>query len=70
MRDGLLTADGDGVKSDVIIKCEAKVKNRLILFLFATLTLTACETVKGAGRDIGSAGDAISSTANKVQSQL
>ncbi|MCV2873535.1 entericidin A/B family lipoprotein [Defluviimonas sp. WL0050] len=41
-----------------------------MLFLFTTLALAACETVKGAGRDIGTAGDAISSTANKVQSQL
>ncbi|WP_318527845.1 entericidin A/B family lipoprotein [Albidovulum litorale] len=70
MRDGLLTAVVDGVKPGLTIKHEAKVKNRLILFLFTTLALAACETVKGAGRDIGTAGDAISSTANKVQSQL
>ncbi|MDI3336225.1 entericidin A/B family lipoprotein [Defluviimonas aestuarii] len=41
-----------------------------MLLLLATLALAACETVKGAGRDIGSAGNAISSSANKVQSQL
>ncbi len=43
---------------------------RLTLPLIALLTLAACETVKGAGRDIGRAGDAISTTANKVQSEL
>ncbi|WP_336619153.1 entericidin A/B family lipoprotein [Defluviimonas aestuarii] len=66
----LLTVVTDGVKPGLIIKHEAKVKNRLILLLLATLALAACETVKGAGRDIGSAGNAISSSANKVQSQL
>lgn len=43
---------------------------RLTLPLIALLALTACETVKGAGRDIESAGGAISSSARKVQSEL
>lgn len=43
---------------------------RLILPLLALFALAACETVKGAGRDIESAGEAISSTAQKVQSDL
>ncbi|MCW3784770.1 entericidin A/B family lipoprotein [Defluviimonas salinarum] len=43
---------------------------RLALPLLALFALTACETVKGAGRDLGTAGDAISSTAQSVQSEL
>lgn len=43
---------------------------RLTLLAAALIGLTACETVKGAGRDIESAGGAISSSARKVQSQL
>ncbi|MEZ5883193.1 MAG: entericidin A/B family lipoprotein [Paracoccaceae bacterium] len=38
--------------------------------LVALLALTACETVKGAGRDIESAGSALSSEASKAQSRL
>lgn len=43
---------------------------RLILPLLALFALSACETVKGAGRDVESAGEAISSTATQVQSDL
>lgn len=43
---------------------------RLILPLLALFALSACETVKGAGRDIESAGEAISSSAQSVQSDL
>lgn len=43
---------------------------RLILPLIAVLALTACETVKGAGRDLEGAGEALSSTASSVQSDL
>lgn len=43
---------------------------RLILPLLALFALSACETVKGAGRDIESAGGAISSTAQQVQADL
>ncbi|MDW4551070.1 entericidin A/B family lipoprotein [Defluviimonas sp. D31] len=43
---------------------------RLILPLLALFALTACETVKGAGRDIETAGDAISSAAQDVQSGI
>jgi predicted small secreted protein len=34
--------------------------------LLATLTLTACNTIEGAGRDISAAGHAISGTASDV----
>lgn len=40
---------------------------RLTLPLLALLALTACETVKGAGRDLQSAGTAISSEASEAQ---
>ncbi|MFD3191162.1 entericidin A/B family lipoprotein [Sedimentitalea sp. HM32M-2] len=36
----------------------------------ALLALTACETAKGAGRDIQKAGSALSDTAQDVQSSL
>ena len=40
---------------------------RLTLPLLALLALAACETVKGAGRDLQTAGAAISTEAQKVQ---
>ena len=40
---------------------------RSLLPLLALLALTACETVKGAGRDLQIGGSAITSEANKVQ---
>jgi entericidin B len=43
---------------------------RLILPLVTLFALAACETVKGAGRDIEGAGEALSSTASSVQSDL
>ena len=42
-----------------------------ILALFASvLALSACETVEGAGRDIQTAGTAVSQGARQVQSDL
>lgn len=38
--------------------------------LIALMALSACETVKGAGRDIETAGGAISSEASKAQTKL
>ena len=39
--------------------------------LFATLlTLTACETMSGLGRDVESAGDAITDEAEETQSEM
>jgi len=43
---------------------------RLTLPLLALFALTACETVKGAGRDLQSAGAVISSEASQVQSGM
>jgi len=40
---------------------------RLTLRFLALLSLAACETVKGAGRDLQSAGAAISSEASQAQ---
>ncbi|MDH2999691.1 entericidin [Chelonobacter oris] len=41
------------------------------LILAATMgTLTACNTVKGAGQDIQSAGEAIDNTAGDVQKKM
>lgn len=38
--------------------------------LVMALGISACNTVKGAGEDIESAGDAISDTANDVQNDM
>lgn len=38
-----------------------------LLPLLAMLAVTACETVEGAGRDIGSAGNAITRESQQVQ---
>lgn len=43
---------------------------RTFLIGLALLALTACETAKGAGRDIQKAGDAITDTADDVQKKL
>jgi entericidin B len=43
---------------------------RFVLFSLVMLSLAACETAKGAGRDIESAGDAITDAATDVQKKL
>ncbi|MCT8159162.1 entericidin A/B family lipoprotein [Pseudoruegeria sp. SHC-113] len=43
---------------------------RLTALLAALLMLSACETVKGAGKDLESAGSTISREAEKVQRQF
>lgn len=43
---------------------------RVILIGLMTLSLAACETAKGAGKDIEKAGDAISDAATDVQKKL
>lgn len=43
---------------------------RPLLLALALTGLAACETTKGAGRDIQKAGEAISSTAQNVQNSL
>lgn len=42
----------------------------LALMLAAVLALSACNTMKGAGRDISSAGDAVTDTAEDTQNQM
>ncbi|MCO4841231.1 MAG: hypothetical protein KC447_14195 [Rhodobacteraceae bacterium] len=43
---------------------------RIASLCIVLLALTACETAKGAGRDIGKAGDAIADGAQDVQDSL
>jgi len=43
---------------------------RTILIGLSLFALTACETTKGAGKDIEKAGDAIQSAATDVQESL
>lgn len=43
---------------------------RVLFTILALLSLAACETAKGAGRDIQKAGDTITGTAQNVQSSL
>ncbi|MEI4470044.1 entericidin A/B family lipoprotein [Frigidibacter sp. MR17.24] len=43
---------------------------RIALVLTALLALTACETMKGAGRDIQSGGAALTSEASQTQQQM
>jgi len=43
---------------------------RISALLVALVTLTACETVQGAGRDLSTAGSAISNASNEVQQDL
>ena len=43
---------------------------KTFILLVTLLALTACETVKGAGRDLGKVGNAVSNSAEKVQNSL
>jgi len=43
---------------------------RVLIIGLAVLTLAACETTKGAGKDIQKAGDAITEAATDVQKTL
>lgn len=43
---------------------------RIASLCIVLLALTACETAKGAGRDIGKAGEAITDGAQDVQNSL
>ncbi|GAB1381387.1 MULTISPECIES: entericidin A/B family lipoprotein [Pararhodobacter] len=42
----------------------------LVLTLAAVTAVAGCETVEGAGRDVQAAGQAVSSTARQVQSDI
>jgi predicted small secreted protein len=41
-----------------------------LIALLAIMALTACETVKGVGRDVQDAGQAVTTGAAEVQSEL
>lgn len=43
---------------------------KLVFPLLALVALSACETVKGAGQDIQSAGHAVSTEASKAQTNM
>lgn len=45
------------------------MRNLKLLPIVALLALAACETVEGAGNDLSSAGQAISSESRQVQAQ-
>ncbi len=42
----------------------------LVVIAAATLSLAACNTISGAGKDVSSAGSAISNTAQTVQQKM
>jgi entericidin B len=42
----------------------------LILSVVALMTLAACETVKGVGRDVGTTGEVITDASRQVQKDL
>ncbi|PRY79587.1 putative small secreted protein [Yoonia maritima] len=45
-------------------------KSPMIALILAAFTLSACETVKGAGQDISNAGEAITEESQDVQNDL
>ena len=49
---------------------ELSMKSAQIVALFALLAVSACETIKGAGRDISTGGQAVSTAAVEVQNEL
>ncbi len=46
------------------------MKRTLILALVAAAALSACNTMKGAGKDVSSAGNAITDQAQETQHQM
>jgi predicted small secreted protein len=42
----------------------------ILLSLTALLAVAGCETVQGAGRDLSTAGDAVSAESQKVQDEM
>jgi entericidin B len=63
-----------GLRDIVYIKPDNKkpesIMTRFASLCIVLLALTACETAKGAGRDIGKAGDAIAEGAQDVQNSM
>lgn len=43
---------------------------RITLLLSAMLSLSACETIGGLGRDVSTAGQAVTATAQEVEDEL
>jgi entericidin B len=43
---------------------------KIVFAILAVLTLAACNTVRGAGQDVESAGDAISDQATETQQEM
>ena len=43
---------------------------KILVTALALLTLAACNTVRGAGQDIGAAGSAITNEAEETQSEM
>ena len=46
------------------------MKKILAAALLVTFALTGCNTIKGVGKDVSSAGNAVSNTAEKTQQQI
>ena len=46
------------------------MKKILAASLLAVFALTACNTVKGLGKDVSKAGDAVTNTAEKTQEKM
>lgn len=45
-------------------------KELLILAIISTVLLTACETIKGVGRDVEATGEVITDSSRQVQNDL
>jgi predicted small secreted protein len=43
---------------------------KIVACLCAVMLLTACETIQGAGRDVQTAGQAITGTSQEVQEEM
>jgi predicted small secreted protein len=51
-------------------RSSVRLLTALVMIAAATLGLAACNTISGAGKDVSSAGSAISNTAQTVQQKL
>jgi predicted small secreted protein len=49
---------------------ELKMSKILAAALLAALALSACNTMKGAGKDVSAAGDTVTDQAAKTQNQM
>lgn len=52
------------------VNSEIEMTTKLMLAIVAAMTLSACNTMAGAGKDVSAAGTAVTNTADKTESKM